>query len=160
MKINKSLTISLIVAVLLLVGLILVFQISKTPKVDKPKPSSTPTKETAFLTKKAQSIKEELTKTDKKVGDLLLEENDKFKVTYLISNDQFIVTIKVDPFADNKKVAEQWFLSKGFKQIDLCFFRINFVPSKKVQYQLSAADTVPTGCDTPAIEGLAPTQTP
>ena len=74
----------------------------------------------------------------------------------MISNDEFSVTILDNPFAGNKKEAEQWFVNKGFKLSDLCLFRIYFIPGEKITHFFSAADTVPTGCDEPAIDGLAP----
>jgi hypothetical protein len=157
MNFNKSFIgflLTLLLIVVVIAGFIFIQSGRKSTK--KLKPTSTPTTSASFLSNKAKDLKEELTKTDKKIGDLILAENDQFKVTYLISNDQFIVTVKKNPFVDNKKAAEKWFLSKGFKQGDLCFFRINFGPSKEVTYTMSAADTVPTGCDVPAIDGLAP----
>ena len=156
MNVNKVFAIFLIVMISIVVGLIFLLKIPEKLHIIKPKPSATPEERVTTLTTQAQTIKEKLTKTDKKVGDLLLEENDKFRVNYLISNDQFSVIIKEEPFVENKNTAEQWFLSQGFKHSDLCLFRINFVPTKEVEYQLSAADTVPTGCNVPAIDGLAP----
>lgn len=156
MNVNKLFGIFLITIVVIVVGLVYFLQIPEKLNLIKPRPSSTPLNAEPYLADDAIKIKEEITKTDKKVGDVLLADNDKFKINYLISNDQFSVIIQEDPFVDNKKEAEQWFLGKGFKQADLCLFRIYFVPGENVTHAMSAADTVPTNCDVPAIDGLAP----
>jgi len=107
-------------------------------------PKSSPEASPAALSRQAMELKEQITKTDKKVGDLVSDYDD-FTISYLISNDEYIVTIKNSPFKDSKKKAEDWFLNQGFARGDLCFLKITFVPVKNVEFS-SPEDAHPTDC--------------
>lgn len=102
--------------------------------------------EPKILSPQAINLKRDLVKTDKEIGDLVLKESSGFEIKYLISNDEFIAHVKIAPFIEHKKAAEQWFIDKGFGAEDLCLLKITFTVSKNVQSGLQAADVLPTGC--------------
>jgi len=158
MNVSKLFGGTILILVLIVGGLIFILQIPEKFNILRPKPSSTPKVQTNILKADTQKIKEELTKTDKKVGDLDLAENEQYDIDYLISNDQFFVVIKKEPYKDSKVAAEEWFISKGFKKTDLCLFRINFVPSDAIKSDPTPEDNVPTGCDPPQIDTVESTQ--
>lgn len=112
------------------------------PFIAKPKTNQT---KTAILSPKAQEIKKVITKTDKKVGDLVSDYKE-YRINYLISNDQYIVIIKEEPFTESKKKAENWFLGQGFKQEDLCALKILFTAAPGINGGNSTKDASPTGC--------------
>ena len=129
-----------LVLVLAIVGVVVLFLLRYKPPVFR-QPSSTPAP-----AQRVEAIKKLITKTDKKEGDLTSDYKD-FRVDYLISNDEYIVTIKTGPFKDFKKKAETWFLNQGFEPGDLCLLRISFVASKVVAPSLTREDILPTGCN-------------
>ena len=117
-----------------------------------PTPSSLPP-DTYSPTPEEIQVWEALTSDPREVGDKILAETDQFKITYLISNRQTIVTIKAAPYEAAKAAAEEWFVAQGLSPQALCVIvRINFVASQEVDdagYEFKAEDTVPTGCDVP-----------
>jgi|SRR3989344_5071398 len=96
------------------------------------------------LSQSGQAVKSQITKTDKTEGDLTTDYPE-FTVDYLISNDRYIVTIKQNPFSEMKKKAENWFISQGFSQQDLCVLKISFYPAKGIEIS-NEDDTKPSGC--------------
>lgn len=104
--------------------------------------------EPRILSLEATKLKRDLVKTDKETGDLVLETNADFQIKYLIFNDQFIVTIKEEPFGQNKQQAQEWFLDKGFVAEDLCLLKITFAASREVKPDFSQEDALPTSCPT------------
>lgn len=124
---------------------------------DKPTPSQPPPlpkidQELKILSLEGTKIKQELVKTDKTAGDLVLEDNLDFKINYLpVPHDQFIVTIKSKPFETSRAEAEKWFTDKGFTAADLCLLKITFAVSKETKPDFTAADAIPSGCPRPAL---------
>lgn len=98
------------------------------------------------LRPEALEIRAKITKTDKKVGDLIKADTADFKIIYLISNEQFLVHIKSDNYQQAKAKAEQWFKSQGFNMKDLCSLRITFGSLNLDNPPKSDADFLPTGC--------------
>lgn len=138
------------VAVVLIVAVFLknagVTQTTQKPS-NQPKPSSN-----VEEAKNAIQLKNELTKTDKKTGELTLEDNEKFRIDYMIQQDQFMVIIKKSPFAENKAQAEQWFKNKGFGQTSLCVLKVYFTAFREVTDVGTAPEVVvPTGCPAPKL---------
>lgn len=134
----------LMVVLILVIGVVVVFFLLryKPSVLRQPSPSSSPSLTPA---QRVGAIKKLITKTDKKEGDLTSDYQD-FKVDYLISNDEYIVTVKTLPFSDSKKKAEAWFLNQGFESGDLCLLRISFVAAKEIAPSLTKEDIIPTGC--------------
>lgn len=113
-------------------------------------PTPTPEIQTT-LRQEGYEIKNQLTKTDKKIGDLTLENNADFKIDYLISNDQFIVTIKNPSYSLAKQKAETWFTDKGFLPGELCVLKLSFAASKEIKPDFSQKDAVPQNCPVPPL---------
>ncbi len=114
-------------------------------------PSSLPSppaqiSEPKILGLEALKLKRDLVKTDKKIGDLVLETNADFEIKYLIFNEQFVVTVKEEPFGPNKQQAQAWFLDKGFTAENLCPLKLTFAASREVAPDFSQKDALPTGC--------------
>jgi len=148
---NFSLILGAIVLLVLVILVIVIFTLSTErfklrQKTEKPTPSPV----AKILSQKSQELKLRLTKTDKKSGDLILEDNPEFKIIYLISNDQFMVFVKKAPYEDIKRKAEVWFGNYGFEPFDLCLLKVSFTTSKAVKSDFSIRDAVPTGCPIPA----------
>ena len=129
-----------LLALLVIAGIVVVLLLTrgKLPILRQPAPTPAPIQ-------RVEAIKKLITKTDKDVGDLTSDYQD-FRVDYLISNDEYIVTIKTRPFNDSKKKAEAWFLNQGFEQGDFCLLRISFVASNEIAPSLTQEDILPTGC--------------
>lgn len=153
MKITRVHILQLILIILLLCGMIL---FAKAGSSSLPFGSGVPSSEEVFfeakpMTAAAIDLKKKLTKTDLSEGDLLLVETENYKVEYLISNDDFVVSVKKSPYKDSKVLAEKWFGDQGFSGFDLCLLNISFVPAKDVDEQLGPRDAVYSGC--PEAEG-------
>lgn len=119
----------------------------------KPQAPSVPVRfEPKTLRKEAYQIKQELTRTNKTSGDLILEDNSDFRVTYLISNDEFIVDIKTTSYDLSKQKAEKWFRDKGFSAEELCILGISFVATKELKPDFSFKDATPADCPLPEIK--------
>jgi len=110
-----------------------------------------PTQAPLVLSKDSLGLKQSLTKTDKKSGDLVLENNDNFKIIYLIYNDEFIVFVNKSPYEEIKQKSEGWFRGKGFSALDLCLLKISFTATKETRPDFSSTDAVPFGCATPIV---------
>jgi hypothetical protein len=106
---------------------------------------------TPFPTLRPQAVKlkKELTKTDKVSGNLDFETGPDFEVTYLISNDQFLVRINKTPYPETKKKAEEWFAGKGFSPTDLCELYITFVAAINITESGGSYNPLPSGCPSP-----------
>ena len=98
------------------------------------------------LSQSSYEIKQRLVKTDKSSGDLVLAQSGTYKVTYMISADQFMVFVETIPFDSSKAAAEQWFLDQGFVRSDLCILKISVTATKQVAPDFSAKDAIPTNC--------------
>lgn len=92
-----------------------------------------------------QTLKGQIFKTEKPKGDLVIRYPE-YEIAYLISNDQFLITINKPPYDQNKKMAENWFTSQGFKAEDLCKMNIFFISAKEVESPKTAQEKSPTGC--------------
>lgn len=152
---TKKIYLPLIVVVLLIVflGGLLLSKKSLNDFNKKALPSPTPARfEPKTLRKEAYDIKHRITKTDKKSGDLVVEDNSSFTITYLISNDEFIVDIETTSYDLSKQKAEKWFRDKGFSAEELCLLGISFVATKELKPDFSFKDVVPTGCPLPEIK--------
>lgn len=148
---NKFYLIPTLIVIVIIAGWLL----SKTQKFQaipqaSPQPSLSPLTKT--LSKSAFELKKEITKTDRKSGDLILEENNDLKIIYLISNDLFIVSIKTSSYETAKQTAESWFLNKGFSKEDLCNLKLSFGASKDIKPDLTLEDIIPSGCPLPTIQ--------
>ena len=129
-------------------SLIIIFGVAwflgkKSLPLSQPNPSAVVFPPT--LSEKSVLLKKQITRSDKKAGDITSDYPD-FRIDYLITNDEFIVTIKTKPYEDFKKKAEDWFLNQGFAQSELCFLHITFVASKQISPDLTLEDALPTGC--------------
>lgn len=138
----------LTIVLILIIGIGAWFLVGKkvlAPPVPPVQPTAEIT-ETQILSLEATKLKRDLVRTDKQTGDLALESNADFEIKYLIYNDQFIVTVKNEPFDNFKSTAQQWFLDKGFDAEDLCLLNITFTASREVKPDFSQEDAIPTGC--------------
>ena len=144
---NFTLLLLGVVCILLIISFVLFLKVPEIFEKKRPVPTRTsPPPVVNSLRQEAIELKQRLTKTDKKVGDLILEDNSDFQITYLISNNQFIVEIKKSSFDESKQEAEQWFLNKGFLANELCSLRISFAVSRQIKPDFSGKDAVPTDC--------------
>ena len=142
----------LVIAIFLITGTGILFFISRqNNKLPIPKSGIS-----GALSEKAVEIKKEITKTNKTSGDLIVENNPDFNITYLISNDQFMVTIKNSSYDETKNAVEKWFLNQGFTQQELCLLRLSFSASKQIKPDFSGDDAVPKGCPVPKPKTLTP----
>lgn len=82
----------------------------------------------------------------KEIGDNMLIENDRFKVTYLISHQEFFVLIKKGPVAETRREVEAWFGVSGFAQGEICRLKVSLVPGKELLGEFSEADTKLPSC--------------
>ncbi|KKS03769.1 hypothetical protein A2W70_02485 [Candidatus Curtissbacteria bacterium RIFCSPLOWO2_02_41_11] len=135
-----------IVAVFIIISLGIGLFVRLKLQPQQPKVQTVGQAERPVLREEAQKIKKGMTATDKKIGDLTILDNKTAKITYLISNDQFIVEIKEAPFEDGKKQIESWFINKGFTQGELCVLRISFGTSKTIKPNLTSSEILPLGC--------------
>jgi hypothetical protein len=110
-------------------------------KYQHPKPEPSP--KITSLSPQSQEIKSKLFRTERTSGDIS-SEYEEYRIDYLISNDEFIVTIKKEPYSESKKKAENWFLVQGFKPEELCIMKITFYPAKDVVPDI-AQGHLPTG---------------
>lgn len=80
----------------------------------------------------------------------VITENDDFKIDRTKDKDSFTVTIKKAPYEDGKKKAEEWLLSNGFTQEDLCVLNISIIPNYTFgkDFWPEKSGLVPTGCPT------------
>lgn len=150
---NKILNSIIVVLLVLMVGALgWYFFFGRGPALPKPNESlltKSTTPQAKVLSARALEIKKTLTKTDRKIGDLVLANKPEFEITYLIYNQRFSLEIKKAPFDNNKEKAETWFKDQGFNSDDLCLLRISFIAKKEVRETLLPTDVVPTGCDPP-----------
>ena len=156
-KVTKETHLQLLLIILLIAAVILMIQVpfNKKAAVLTPKPSPQPYVAKP-MSQEAKDLKATLVKTDKYVGDLTLVDEAKFKVEYLISNEEFMVTVKESPYITSKKAAEGWFINQGFVDFDLCTLDITFVPAKGVTDTLEARDMVFDRCPVPDKEAATP----
>ena len=153
MSANKIFAIFIVGMLVILAGCIVVLRLPEKFEGIKPKSlSGQPSQALVVLGKESTAIKSRLTKTDKKSGDLILEQSSEFEISYLISNDQFIITIKTTPYGDVKKKAEKWFTDKGLSAGDLCLLRITFVSPKDLNVVFTPESVAPSGCAAPTSE--------
>lgn len=153
MKIFNKLYLTFVIALIAAIGLLYYFSKNQLRPSEKPLPHPSP----LVASQGAIDLKKQLTKTDKKIGDLTLTDTDDFRIIYLIANDEFMIFIKNNPYQENKQKAQNWFIEKGFTQTDLCLFKIGFIASKEIKPDFAAADGVPDNCPVPII--IRPTQT-
>lgn len=156
-KVTKETHLQLLLIILLIAAVILMIQVpfNKKAVVLAPQPSPQPYVAKP-ISEEAKNLKAKLVKTDKYVGVLTVVEEPKFKVDYLISNEEFMVTIKESPFVDSKKAAQEWFMNQGFEDFDLCTLQISFVPVKGIVDNLEARDMVFDRCPVPDREEATP----
>ena len=109
----------------------------------------TPTTSLYALSSQEQQLLAEITVDPRESGDLVLEDNARYQLVYLISNREFVAIVRQVPYDDVKREIENWFLSQGFSQESLCSIRLSFAPAKALEeqgYQYDPQDVVPTGC--------------
>lgn len=82
----------------------------------------------------------------KEFGDNMVEDNDRFDITYLISGKKFIVTVKKTPVNDIKKEVEAWFGLKGFTPEQFCKLKVGFVPTQQTRSEFTVEDVKPLSC--------------
>lgn len=79
-------------------------------------------------------------------GDALTVDAATYSIVYLKDFDEFIISIKVEPFEANRQVAENEFLNRlGISQIEACNLKVSVMPpinkSETTQkYRLSFCD--------------------
>lgn len=105
------------------------------------------------LTPDVQKIKEELIQPqnilENNNGDLLLVKTNDYLIQYITSPDIFIVTLLKEPVEENRKIAEKWFLDKGFSQENLCNLGLHFIlhSSLTQEYKAKGFSSRPSGCN-------------
>lgn len=60
-------------------------------------------------------------------GDILLYQTDTYQIEYIPTPNVFFVTINADPAPQAKNETQQWFLSFGLEQEDLCNLPVRFI---------------------------------
>ncbi len=156
-KVTKETHLQLLLIILLIAAVIFMVQtpFNKRAVVLAPEPS--PLSYVAKpMSQEAKDLKAKLVKTDKYVGDLTLVDDPKYKIEYLISNDKFMGTVRVAPYATSKQAAEDWFMNQGFSDFDLCTLEISFVAAKEIGDDLEAGDMGFERCPVPDKEEATP----
>lgn len=54
----------------------------------------------------------------KELIDLLPITTDSYNIEYFAASDEIVVTIKQEPYEENRKKSERWFIEKGFSDFD------------------------------------------
>lgn len=130
----------LLFSIIILFGLILLF--SGRQKTDlKPSPTAfptpSPTKRSELLPPKIEqekippNVREIRAKIiasqiETRGGDVMLFKSSAYEIVYLPTLDVFYVLISQDPAETHKKQAQNWFISFGLKQADLCDLPVRF----------------------------------
>lgn len=62
-------------------------------------------------------------------GDALTTDTETYSIVYLKDFDEFIISIKTEPFDQNREVAEEEFLRRlGITQIEACNLKVSVMP--------------------------------
>ena len=77
--------------------------------------------------------------------DEVKSDSDNYKITYLVTNNQYIVTIKKAPVDAAKQAAIQE-IKKNLGVSDICTIRVNFVPTKEIRPLFKLGDAKPSEC--------------
>ncbi len=141
-------TVVLIVLVIL-ISIIFALRSSKKDETSKIAPNKiVPPQTSQPITQSVQSLIDKLIASPLKNtnGDLLLYESNNFYIEYITSAKVFFVKIKRDP-DKSKRESQKWFISKGFKQEDLCTISVRYILTNlDLRKENPTFSSLPDGC--------------
>ncbi len=160
---NRKLIFIILIPTILILSLVSISFFKKTPTPGaQPKNSSIPLPSTGQLNKvippqvSPQALPQNIKQIRQKIidsqikndnGDIILLQDPAYEIKYLPSPDIFFVTIFQSPAQNAKTQAQNWFLTFGLKQKDLCDLPVRFlVRDLKIRQQNPNFSSSPDGC--------------